>query len=123
MDNVERGKLIDSISELDFEAEEYILKQGDPGNKFYFIMEGEAYATKVVNEGDDPIHVMDYNPGDYFGEVSLLNNQPRAANIIAKTKLVCLYLDRGMFNRLLGPLKDILKRNMELYAYFQTKEE
>lgn len=123
LDNNERAKLIDSIAEVKFSKDKYIIKQGEPGNKFYFIMEGNARAEKVVNKGEDPVHVMDYKEGDYFGEVSLLKNQPRAASIIAETDLVALFLDRQMFNRLLGPLKDILKRNMELYIHFDTKEQ
>ena len=123
LDNVERGKLIDSISETKFQKGEYILKQGELGNKFYFIIDGEAHAEKVVKEGDKPIKVMDYKTGDYFGEVSLLRNQPRAATVIADTDLTSLYLERQMFNRLLGPLKDILKRNMKLYVHFDNKED
>jgi cAMP-dependent protein kinase regulator len=122
LDNFERGKLIDAISEMKFKAGDEIIKQGEPGNKFYFIMEGKAVAKKALNPGDQPETVMNYKEGDYFGEVALLKDQPRAASVIAETDLVTLYLDRQMFNRLLGPLKDILKRNMELYVHFETKE-
>jgi cAMP-dependent protein kinase regulator len=123
LDHEERHKLIDSISEVKFKKDDDIIKQGDPGNKFYFIMEGNAKAEKVVTKGQDPIHVMDYKEGDYFGEVSLLKDQPRAASIIAISDVITLYLDRQMFDRLLGPLKDILKRNMEMYVYFDTKDD
>lgn len=123
LDHVERHKLIDSIIEVKFEKGDYIIKQGDPGKKFYFIIEGEAKAEKIVQKGKDPIHVMDYKQGDYFGEVSLLKDQPRAASIIALTDVITLYLDRQMFDRLLGPLKDILKRNMEVYVHFDNKDE
>lgn len=123
LDNNERNKLIDAISEIKFDKGSHIIKQGEVGNRFYFIMEGKAQAKKVVKKGDSPIPVMEYSEGDYFGEVALLKNQPRAATIIATTDLVALYLDRQMFNRLLGPLKDILKRNMELYVHFDTKDE
>ena len=76
-----------------------------------------------IPEQDEPIEVMNYNPGDYFGEVSLIKNQPRAATVIAKSDVVALFLDRQMFIRLLGSLKDILKRNMELYTHFESKDE
>ena len=48
--------------------------------------------------------VMEYRRGDYFGELALLKNEPRAANIIAKTELKVASLDRHSFKRLLGPL-------------------
>ena len=58
---------------------------------------------------------MTYQSGDYFGELALLKNEPRAANVIAKTKLKVVSLDRKMFKRLLGPLDQILKRNIAAY--------
>ena len=61
---------------------------------------------------------MSYQPGDYFGELALLKNEPRAANVIAATKLKVVSLDRNSFKRLLGPLDDILKRNMDAYQNY-----
>ena len=65
---------------------------------------------------------MHYKAGDYFGERSLIKNEPRAANVVAKTQCTVVTLDRHSFKRLLGPLEDILKRNMELYEHFQKNE-
>ena len=61
---------------------------------------------------------MHYKAGDYFGELALLKNEPRAANIIAKTKLRVVSLDRNSFKRLLGPLDEMLKRNMDAYMNY-----
>lgn len=59
---------------------------------------------------------MDYATGTYFGERALLKNEARAANIVATSEeLVVVSLERDTFKRLLGPLDDILKRNMEQY--------
>lgn len=48
-------------------------------------MSGTAVATKTLEPGNAPVEVLKYGPGDYFGERALLKNEPRAANIIAKT--------------------------------------
>jgi CRP-like cAMP-binding protein len=40
-----------------------------------------------LEPGNAPVEVFKYGPGDYFGERALLKNEPRAANIIAKTQL------------------------------------
>ena len=77
------------------------------------IESGEAYATKTVSNGDSPKNVMNYKEGDYFGERSLIKNEPRAANVIAKTDCNVVLMDRHSFKRLLGPIEEILKRNME----------
>jgi cAMP-dependent protein kinase regulator len=83
------------------------------GHVFYLIVDGEATATKTIVKGHEPTTVKSYKPGDYFGELALLKNEPRAANVIAKTKLRVVSLERNCFKRLLGPLEDILKRNMD----------
>lgn len=75
-------------------------------------------ATKVINEGEPAQEVFNYKTGDYFGELALLRDAPRAANIIAKTDLTCCYLDRQSFKRLLGPLEDLLQRNFSQYQKF-----
>lgn len=48
MDNYERSKLCDAFKEENFNANEYIVKQGESGNKFYLLVNGEAYATKFA---------------------------------------------------------------------------
>jgi cAMP-dependent protein kinase regulator len=63
---------------------------------------------------------MDYAKGQYFGERALLTNEQRAANIVATSETVeVLSLERDAFIRLLGPLDDLLKRNMEVYNKFK----
>jgi len=62
--------------------------------------------------------VLEYKSGDYFGELALLKNQPRAASIFAKSAVTVAVLDKMSFKRLLGPLEDILGRNAEQYQKF-----
>jgi cAMP-dependent protein kinase regulator len=84
------------------------------------IISGEAYATKVVKEGDEATEVKNYKSGDYFGELALLKNAQRAASVFAKTQLKLASIDRDSFKRLLGPLDQILMRNMADYSYYNA---
>ena len=119
LDHYERSKIADVIKEVNFENNAQVITEGDTENCnwFYIIISGEAVATKTM-AGNEVQEVKTYNPGDYFGEVALLKNVPRAANIIAKSQLKLASIERESFMRLLGPLENILKRNMEHYATY-----
>ena len=118
MEPYERSKLADAFKELKVSAGEAIIKEGEPGNDLYLLQEGEAIATKTLQAGKEPQQVMQYKSGDYFGERALIKNEPRAANVIAKTDCVLVSMDRHSVKRLLGPLEDLLKRNFEIYEKY-----
>jgi cAMP-dependent protein kinase regulator len=67
---------------------------------------GEADAFK----GDQSNKVLHYKKGDFFGELALLNDQPRAASIMASTEVKVATLGKNAFQRLLGPVEGILRR-------------
>ena len=114
IDPYERSALGDAVREERFKKNDYIIRQGQSGDKFFFINSGTAIATKNVTGSSEEQKVMDYESGAYFGERALLTNDVRAANIIATSdEVVCLTLERDTFIRLLGPLDEILKRNMD----------
>jgi cAMP-dependent protein kinase regulator len=122
MDPYERLTVSDAFKTASFEAGEYVIREGEWGDIFYILEEGEATATKTLTPGQPPEDVKSYVPGDYFGELALLRGEPRAANVVAKTKINCITLDRHSFKRLLGPLDDILKRNAVKYEQILKKD-
>jgi len=100
-----RSQVADALQTEKKDAGVEIIKQGEKGDKFYIIQSGECEARKT---GDGADMVMALKEGDYFGELALLNNEPRAASVTAKSEVKLLTLDRRAFNRLLGPLRDML---------------
>lgn len=88
MDVYERQKLPDALKTYEFSQGDYIINQGDDGNVFFILINGEAVATKSI-DGAPPKEVMQYKEGDYFGELALLKNEPRAANVVAKVSEIC----------------------------------
>ena len=111
--------MADALKEEWFEADDLIIKEGDAvGDKFYMLIEGEAVATKVLEPGKPATVVKHYGPGGYFGERSLLKDLPRAANIVCKSQVQVVSLDRAAFKRLMGPLEEILSRNETEYNKF-----
>lgn len=115
IDQYERSQIADALIQETFKKGDPIVKQDDPGDKFYILEEGAAYAEKTSADGTK--RVLDYKAGDYFGELALLKNQPRAASIIVESDgAKVLSLGRQSFNKMLGPLQDLLKRTADRYA-------
>jgi len=81
---------------------DYVIKQGETTETFYIIMEGEAEVTK----GSEV--VMQLTAGKYFGEGALITKEPRKANVVAKSRLKCLYISKDAFEEVLGPLQNII---------------
>lgn len=73
------------------EAGQTIIKTGEAGECFYMIMSGQAEVLK------DGRVLRQYGRYDYFGELALLENQPRSADIIARTHLELLRMSRHDF--------------------------
>lgn len=119
MEDYERSQVSEAFKDIKYNAGDVIIKEGDEGKDLFFLVSGQAVATKVLKSGEAAQEVKQYNTGDYFGELALLRNEPRAANVIAKTECQCVSMDRHSFKRMLGPLNEILKRNIDLYAQFQ----
>lgn len=84
IDHYEIAQIADSLKVVSFRQGEYVIKEGEIGDVFYMVEEGEAEATKTFEPGKNAISVKDYKTGDYFGELALIKGEPRAANIIAK---------------------------------------
>ena len=118
LDNYERSKLCDCLTITEYNKDQCVIKEGEKGNTFFLILEGEAVARKWNQNTKQEEEVYNYNEKMYFGELSLLRDQPRAASIIAKSKLKCASIKRNAFKRILGPLEEILKRNAENYKKF-----
>jgi two-component system sensor histidine kinase VicK len=67
---------------------------------FYMILEGEVEVTKVINNSDVRL-LKTLRAGDFFGEMALIHNAPRAATVTAKTALTTLELDKDSFDQVL----------------------
>jgi len=69
-------------------------------DRFYMILEGQVEVTKVINNTEARL-LQTLGPGDFFGEMALIHNAPRAATVTAKSALTTLELDKAAFHRVL----------------------
>ena len=109
--NMDEVSMICEVVELKkFGDGDTIIRQGDAGHEFYIISSGQCIVRKSAGPGQPEAKVAELLEGSHFGELALLNDDPRAASVVAKGRCECLMIERAAFERLLGPCKEILYR-------------
>ena len=86
-------QIAEHADEISFREKETIVEAGEPGGSFFVIVEGEV---RVVR-GDRTIARA--GPGEFFGEISLLDGGPRTASVIAETPVVAIRLFKASFDK------------------------
>lgn len=110
----EKTAVANALIEMHFTKGEQILVQGEPGNTFYILFDGEVAIFKDQQEVARKKASGSRNTAIAFGERALLNNEARAATVtVVSGTAKALALDRDSFNMLLGPLEDIMKRDKD----------
>jgi CRP/FNR family transcriptional regulator len=83
LDNKELEQIGSSMRERRFKAGDTVTQEGAGGVGFFVVEEGEA----EVNVGGEVKGKV--GPGDYFGEIALINESPRTATLTARTDMLC----------------------------------
>lgn len=83
LDKSELEQIARSMRERRYKAGETVTQEGAGGAGFFVVEQGEGDVT-VGGEARGSI-----GPGDYFGEIALLNDSPRTATITARTDMLC----------------------------------
>jgi CRP/FNR family cyclic AMP-dependent transcriptional regulator len=95
------GSIAAMATEVEFPAGRYIARQGEVGSGVFVIARGSA---RVVR-GDEQLTV--FGPGDFFGELSVMDRAPRVASVVAIEPTLCLAIAAWDF-------LDLLERNPKL---------
>jgi CRP-like cAMP-binding protein/cytochrome P450 len=90
------SKVSAHITRQSFAPREVVIRQGGDPDKFYVIVSGTAEVVNHHFDGED-ILLATLGPGDYFGEIGILKNQPRMATVRAVGDLEVLALEREHF--------------------------
>lgn len=77
-----------------------ICKENEVEFTFYMILEGDFKVTKIINNSQDRL-LKTLTAGDFFGEMALIHNAPRAATVTSVTSATLLELDKDGFKRVL----------------------
>ena len=107
-------------SETNVRSGGYIVQAGQPGRAFYVILEGRAKVVRGV--GPSGRRVATLGPGDFFGELALLDGGPRTASVIAEDDLVAVRVPRSAFRRMLRAEADVAIKLLENLASIVRKQ-
>lgn len=111
----EKQNVCDALMSKYYNDGDVIINQGDEADGLYFMEEGVCRAFRREKAEDPETEIAYYEQGGYFGELALITNKPRAATIRADGKVRCAFLDISAFERLCGPGREVMKRNIEKY--------
>jgi CRP/FNR family cyclic AMP-dependent transcriptional regulator len=103
-------KLAEHADEVDYDAREAVVEADDPGGTFYIILQGQA---KVTRKGKT---IATLEPGDFFGEISLLDGGPRTANVVAETPLVVVRIFKRSFDKMVSEEPGVAAKILEVVA-------
>lgn len=120
LEATERMKIVDVLGAKQFSEGERIITQGDKADCFYIVESGDVRImmkskTKADHADNAEVEIARCSRGQYFGELALVTNKPRAASAYAEGDVKCLVIDVQAFERLLGSCKEIMKRNIAHY--------
>ena len=98
------------VEEITVPAGRVLVEEGTVGREFFFIVEG----TATVRHGGRKVATL--GPGQYFGELSLLDRKPRSATVTADSDMVLLVLDQRRFNGLLDEMPTLAHKLLAAMA-------
>ena len=105
---------------VDVSAGQYLFREGDTGAEMYIVESGSMAILRAAR-GSEPLAVLE--PGDFLGEMAVLEDQPRFASAVAKTDCRLLRIERSAFAELLRQNVEIAVRIMRKLALRQRRAE
>ncbi len=93
--------------EVEFSKDATIFAEGDLGDSLYLIIEGRVRVHKNGNNGGRDATLAELSARDCFGEMSILDSEPRSASVTTLSDLVALRIQREDFHELLQKKSEI----------------
>eukprot|EP01012_Entosiphon_sulcatum_P048922 TRINITY_DN674_c0_g1_i1.p1 TRINITY_DN674_c0_g1~~TRINITY_DN674_c0_g1_i1.p1 ORF type:complete len:1788 (+),score=332.31 TRINITY_DN674_c0_g1_i1:113-5476(+) len=111
--------LADALQPMYFKKGEKIIRYGEEGEWMYIVLDGTVEVWGRDASGEI-LNVCEFGYGDPIGELEFINNHPCVADVVAKTNVKTVRLNRRHFELCMGPVVDVLKRHAqsETYSYY-----
>ena len=95
--DVELRSLAGHVKVQRYRTGDVIVGQGEAGASVYIVLQGRADVIYHGKPGADGTRLNELGPGDFFGEIALLEDVPRSADVVAATTTTCAVLSREVF--------------------------
>ena len=112
----ELAELARVTEDLEVSEGKVLCREGETGREFFVIVEGEAAVTKDGNS------IATLGPGDFFGEIALVEHRPRTATVTAKTDLRFFVLTSQAFWALLDHQPEVQRAVLRCLAVRLARE-
>ncbi len=115
LEETEQEVLMDKFEIEKKDAGEFLIQEGEEGTHLYVIFAGEAEVT-TQHEDKGPVKLATLGPGDYCGEISMLQGKLNTADVVTSQKCLLFRLPRSVFKELVAmhePMREELSRVIE----------
>jgi uncharacterized protein (DUF2225 family)/CRP-like cAMP-binding protein len=85
---------------------DFVFREGEPGEEMFVVLSG-GVNIYIGSFDDTPINASTIGPGNFFGEMSLLENQPRSATVVAATETTVLRINKANFMMMITQQPDL----------------
>lgn len=117
LESDELKELASSMEQKQFSEGEELITQGDAGESMFILSEGVLHAFISNNTNGDRVRVGQIEPGEFFGEMSLLTGEPRTASIVAGTGVVAHEITKDHMSVLLTKRPEVAETISKVIAH------
>lgn len=97
---LEVEELVTRSKRVNYQPSAILCREGNLEDKFFILLEGRVEVSKTINDVEQR-KLKDLEPGDFFGEMAIMHNAPRAATVTAASHVTVLELDKENFDRVI----------------------
>jgi serine/threonine protein kinase/CRP-like cAMP-binding protein len=122
---IEQVEMYSLFQHEEYAEGDYIIRQGEIGDKFYIILEGSAFIKEEHSSGDPNKArvITTLYDGHFFGEMALIYDEPRMASVVAAEKISCLAISKANFRDALNAPQFKKKMQEQTYEIMLRREK
>ncbi|MFH0976835.1 MAG: Crp/Fnr family transcriptional regulator [Spirochaetota bacterium] len=99
---------------VEYSPNEIIFCEFEPGNEFYFIQSGQVKIVKIINNNEKTLDILE--SGEIFGEMAILEEEPRSASVIAVGNVKLFRFHRDNFETILNGNPQLAYKLLMIFA-------